>query len=62
MPPSVWLGATFVIDLRHPTGRTFTSDWPVNSCLMAVYENILVMLWTEYNDSTLSVEKCRQPL
>ena len=27
---------------------------------MAVYENILVMLWTEYNDSTLHVEKLPQ--
>ena len=27
---------------------------------MVVHENILVMLWTEYNDSTLHVEKLPQ--
>ena len=39
---------TNIAGLKHPAGRALTSDSFVNSFIIAVYDNIfLVILWTE---------------
>ena len=43
--------ATHMVSLDHPAGRALTSDWSVNSFMMVVDENfLLVVLWIENSE------------